>query len=156
MTACDDVLAALLAGGRLEAERAAHAAACARCREDAALVPALAQALAGEVAPRPGLSARVVAAAAPVLARHAARARRRRLLAALAAALVPLPLVLALDAALVRGLYALLSAVLPAALSAWVVSSYAALLALLLAVTYGAVPVLAERQARRGPEELHV
>jgi hypothetical protein len=157
MTACDDVRAARVLGAPLDAAGAAHAAGCARCGAEAGAVAGLARALAADPHPEPlsGLSARVLTAAAPLLARHAARARRRGLLAAVAAALVPLPVVLALNAALVLGLHHVLSAVLPAALSTWVVVHYAALLALLLAATYGSIPILAERQARRRLEEGH-
>jgi hypothetical protein len=55
----------------------------------------------------------------------------------------------------VRTAERLLSAVLPGALSTFVVANYAILLALLLALTYGAVPILAERQARGQREEIH-
>jgi hypothetical protein len=48
-----------------------------------------------------------------------------------------------------------LSAVLPGALSLYLVFNYAATLALLLALTYSAIPILAERQARLRREEVH-
>jgi hypothetical protein len=98
--------------------------------------------------PPVGLTARVLRAAEPVLARAARRAAWRALAAAIAIALVPLPAILFLDAALVLGTYALLSSVLPHALSVYLVSSYAAVLVVLLALTYAAIPLLAERQLR--------
>ena len=67
---------------------------------------------------------------------------------ALAAALIPLPAILVFDVALVRAIYSLLGAVLPHGLSLYLVVNHAALLALLLTLTYGAVPFLAARQAR--------
>ena len=80
---------------------------------------------------------------------------QRRLLRALTAALVPLPIILVLDAVIIRGAYRLLAGLLPAAVSLYVVANYAALLALLLALAYGAVPILAARQGRFAPEVHH-
>jgi hypothetical protein len=56
---------------------------------------------------------------------------------------------------MVRGAYDLLHLLLPAALSAYVAFNYAALLALLLGLTYAAVPVLAARQAQLQLQEAH-
>jgi hypothetical protein len=44
---------------------------------------------------------------------------------------------------------------LPAGLSFYLVVNYAAVLALLGALTYGSIPLLAERQARGSNEALH-
>jgi hypothetical protein len=101
-------------------------------------------------APPPGLASRVRLATAPALERNARRIERpdwRVLVRALGAALVPLPGILLLDARLLGAAHGLLSAVLPAVVSTYLVATYAAALALLLALTYGAVPLLATRQA---------
>ena len=116
----------------------------------------VARLLDGYVVPDPpaALSAGVLRAAAPLLARSA-RPSWRALLPALVVALVPLPAILALDVVMVRGAYDLLHLLLPAALSAYVAFNYAALLALLLGLTYAAVPVLAVRQAQLQLQEAH-
>ena len=108
------------------------------------------------VVPEPpaALTAGVLRAAAPLLARRA-RPSWAALAPALVVALVPLPAILALDVVMVRGAYDLLHLLLPAALSAYVAFNYAALLALLLGLTYAAVPVLAARQNRLQLEEAH-
>ncbi|HYV58123.1 MAG TPA: hypothetical protein VE911_11275 [Candidatus Nitrosopolaris sp.] len=153
MTDCQDVLTALLLG---EADTTAlvHVRTCARCRAEEAAMHALAAQLAADTGPTPppSLAPRVLAAAAPLLARNARRAAWRTtwpaVARALAAALLPLPAILVFDVALVRAIYALLGAVLPHGLSLYLVVNHAALLVLLLSLTYGAVPVLAARQAR--------
>jgi hypothetical protein len=52
-------------------------------------------------------------------------------------------------------IYAWLARLLPPALSLYLVVNYAAVLALLGALTYGAIPLLAERQARGLREAPH-
>jgi hypothetical protein len=157
MTDCDDIRAARLLGDPLGSAAAAHVRGCARCRADEAVVVPLARALAAEPAAAvPGLTGRVLTAAAPLLAAQARRAARVRLARALAAALVPLPAIVLLDLSLVRAAYHALSAVLPHAVSLYVVGNYAAFLALLLALTYGAIPFLAARQGGITPGGPHV
>jgi len=102
--------------------------------------------------PSPDLTARTLVAAAPLLAVHARRAAVRSVLAPVLAALVPLPIVVGVDLALVRTLHAVLAAVLPVAVSTFVAVNYALLLALLLGTTYAAVPLLVDRQLRAGLE----
>jgi hypothetical protein len=106
--------------------------------------------------PPPDLAARTMAAAAPLLAMRARRAHARAWVRPLLVTLVPLPAILALDAAIVRALHSLLSVVLPEALSTYFSAQYALLALLLLAIGYAAVPVIAERQARAALEEAHV
>ena len=106
--------------------------------------------------PPADLVPRTLAAAAPLLAMHARRGRAWAWVRPLAVALLPLPLILAVDAAIVRGLHALLSIVLPDALSTYLTAQYALLVLLLLGLAYAAVPVLADRQARAALEEAHV
>lgn len=96
----------------------------------------------------PEAVARTLAAAAPLLAVHARRASLRSVVRPLLAALVPLPLILAVDVAVVWALHAALATVLPAAVSTFVAANYAVLLALLLSSTYAAVPLLVDRQLR--------
>ena len=50
-------------------------------------------------------------------------------------------------------MYGVLEALLPRALSLYVVFNYAATLTLLLALTYGMIPIVAERQMRLRREE---
>ena len=160
MTGCDDVLTALLLG---QADVAAleHVRTCPRCRAEEPAVQALAAQLAADPGPTPppSLTPRVLTAAGPLLARNARRGAWRAtwpaVARALAAALLPLPAILVFDVALVRAIYALLGAVLPHGLSLYLVFNHAAFLVLLLALTYGAVPVLAARQARLLLEEGH-
>jgi anti-sigma factor RsiW len=156
MIDCDETLTAL-AFGRADAAAEAHLAGCARCRTERADAERVARALAADTVPppAPGLTARVLRAAEALLARNARRAAWPEVTRALAAALVPLPLVLFLDWHIVRAVYGLLSELLPSALSVYLVFTYAATLALLLALTYGAIPVLVERQARLRHQESH-
>ena len=148
MIGCDDVSALRAFGRPLPAEAEAHARACPQCSE---LAPALGDVSAALAASPPpgvpsGLTARVLAAAEPLLAANAARATRRRLVRALAAGLVPLPAILVLNFWLVRTGYEVLTRFLPDALSLYVVTNWVGFLALLLALTYGAIPFLAARQ----------
>ena len=148
MIACEDVDALRAFGRPLDADVEAHVRTCARCRELAPALGAVSAALAASpVAGAPEyLTARVLTAAAPLLAAQAARAARWRLVRALAAGLAPLPAILVLDFWLVRAGYDLLTRFLPDALSLYVVANWVGFLALLLALTYGAIPFLAARQ----------
>jgi hypothetical protein len=148
MITCEDVDELRVRGRSLDGDAATHAQTCARCREHAPALAVLAGVLSAAAVPSPpaGLTAGVLRAAAPLLARHAARAARWRLLRALAAGLAPLPAILLLDLWLVRSAYGLLTRFLPEALSLYVVANWVGLLALLLALTYGAIPFLAARQ----------
>jgi hypothetical protein len=147
-TTCDDVRTARALGARLGDDGEAHVAACASCRHE---MPALAtvDAALGRYAvdaPPSGLRPRVLDAAASLLVLNARRARRRHLVRAVAAGLVPLPLIVLVDFVLVRTLGELLGTFLPRALTVYFVAEYAALLALLVALTYAAIPLLAARQ----------
>jgi len=55
--------------------------------------------------------------------------------------ILPLPAILLLDFYLVRFAFGLLTAILPTALGAYLAFNYAATLALLLALTYAAIPI---------------
>src|SRR5262249_56380391 len=102
----------------------------------------------------PWVCRRVVGARPPFLAARVEPVPRPAW-RALAIALLPLPLILAADWFLVRGAHALLSGLLPDALSLYLAGSYAVLLATLLGLTYAAVPLLAARQLRPPLEEHH-
>lgn len=154
--ACDDVRARRFLG-RVAPGDDAHVAACSEC---GAIAPELAALQAGfarhaVLPPAPELEDRIRADARPLLAARRRHAARRSLVAALAAALLPLPLILAVDLWALQAIYETLRRLLPEALSLYLVVNYAAVLALLGALTYGAIPVLAERQARGYNEALH-
>ena len=149
ITPCDEVRERRLLGAGTPAD-AAHAATCDACRAaDAAMTRVGALFAADRLeAPAPALGARVLAAARPLLVAKRRHAARRAIAAAVAAALVPLPLILLIDVWALGTIYGWLSRLLPPALSFYLVVNYAAVLALLGALTYGAIPLLAERQAR--------
>jgi hypothetical protein len=155
--ACTAVRERLFLGRALDRAATAHLDTCDACRTEADTLHELSAALAGAPPPAPGpaLRALVLAAASPLLVRNAHRAAWRTVARAVAAALVPLPLILLLDVWVVRTAHALLARVLPETLSLWLVGNYAVLLAFLLALTYGAVPILAARQVRPVLEESH-
>ena len=157
MTECDEALIALLFGRGLERGIEAHVAACPRCAVEATRAREVAAALAADRVPEPGaaLSPRLLRAADTLLARNARRAAWTTLARPLGAALVPLPALLFVDVLLLRWGYGLLAAVLPAPLGLYLVFSYAVTLTVLLALTYGAIPILAERQLRLRLEEAH-
>lgn len=153
---CDDVRERRFLGRAAEGDEA-HLAECAACRDDAAALASLASAFASHAVPSPSpvLGERVRAGAQPLLAARRRHAARRPLAAALAAALLPLPLIVALDVWALHLIYDALRRLLPEPLSFYLVVNYAAVLALLGALTYGAIPLLAERQARGYHEALH-
>jgi len=158
---CDDLLAAVLRGAALDEVERRHLEVCARCGELAPALASLARAL-GESEPPtapPGLGARVLLAAAPVLAAHAhaadaalllQRAPRldgHRLATALLPAVLLFPLLVLADVLLLRAVHDALAVLLPLPLTTYLVASYAALLAALVCLTFGAIPLLVQRQA---------
>lgn len=157
MISCDEVRAALLLG-ELDATARAHLEQCADCRASRATLDALSQALVTGVPAEPpaDLRGRVLRAAMPLLREQGTAARRARALAGLrlcaapAIALVLLPLVVYVHVTLVVGLYRLLSDMLPRGLDLYLTGTYAIFLAGLLALTYGALPLLLDRQRRLG------
>ncbi len=157
---CDDALLALLVR-RDAGPAAAHVEGCARCRADVPAVQAVAAAFDAMPAPAPGagtLAPRIRRAAAPLLAANARRlpaAAWPRLAAALAAALLPLPVIMLVGWRTLVAVDALLSTVLPAPLSLYLVAIHATLLALLFALTYGGLPLVAAHQLRLQHEESH-
>lgn len=122
----------------------AHESACVECRASPVNIESAAAAFDdGQVPLEPrALSRRVMAAAAPLLASHARRAYRRRLVRSLLLTLAPLPAVVAFDAYFLREAYRVLSAWMPGPVVAWVLAGYAMTLLLLCALTYAALPLL--------------
>ena len=133
---------------------ATHAAECENCRATPPPLDRITAMLNASVVAvdATGLSRRTLAQLQPELARRAMAGLWRRVAVALLPALVPLPLVLAYDAYLLRMAYALVSALVPASVAAYLIFSYAAFLVLLFATTYAAIPVfLAKRSAAGRP-----
>lgn len=160
MADCDAILLQLLLGDGATAAVRAHLAGCARCGADAAAARRVADAFVASPAPAPPpeLGPRLLHAAAPLLAVHARRLPAvawPRLAAAIAAALLPLPLILLVGWEALSAANSLLSTVLPERVSFYLVAAHATVVALLLAVTYGAVPLLAAHQLRLHHEETH-
>jgi hypothetical protein len=125
--------------------------------EEEALAPEL-QALFDADAPRldvASLSQRAMAHAAPLLAMHAQRQFRRRVVRTLGLALLPLPLVLGLDALLLGALYEVAAAWLPSGIAAYVVISYGVALLVGLGLTYASIPLLLAWRTAAAPSEVH-
>jgi hypothetical protein len=162
VSACDETRTALLLGASASALQD-HLAVCASCREAEAALVRIGRELAADApaSPPPGLRERVLLAAAPALrAQEIARRRERavaglRLCAAPALALALLPVVLYVHFSLVTGLYELLASFLPRGLDLYVAGTYAVFLAGLLALTYGALPLVLARQRSPQGAETH-
>lgn len=139
----------------LEGQRhlAAHASDCDACRSEPLPLEHLAARLSTSAVDIDStlLSRRVLARLQPELERRAFAASWPRMLRGLLLALLPLPLVVAFDAYFLDLVYGLVSALLPAAFAAYLVVSYGALLVLLFALTYSAIPLLMMRSGRPLP-----
>lgn len=155
---CATVLAILARGERLDEEGERHRASCADCASLADALTAVGRGVASlpVVEPAPDLDVRVLLAAAPLLAENArvAAATRgalvfdgHRLARALVPAILLFPLLVVADVWLLRFVHETLAGFLPRAFSTWFVLSYAALLAALGCLGFGAIPLLVERQA---------
>jgi predicted anti-sigma-YlaC factor YlaD len=158
MSSCDEVREELFLRREPTAAAAAHLQSCPRCRQYESVAGNLARALDTEPAPKPppGLTTQVLAAAKPLMAAHAAAAQpsgRTQIARAITAALLPLPVIVLVFGFVLRGAYLVLSTIFPTALSTYLVFNYAALLALVITLTYAAVPLLADRQARLARQE---
>jgi hypothetical protein len=152
---CDEVLTALALGKGAAPKgsaAAAHLVTCSTCRAESARAQALGQVLAAyEVGVPPAdAPARTLASAAPLLARRAAgtRALRRRVAWALVLALLPLPAIVFANVKLLMAAHGLLLSVLPPSASLYLIVCLGAGVALLLALSYAAVPLLASRRPR--------
>ncbi len=127
---------------------AAHVEACDACRLDTPAVDLIAARLATVNVPidAAALSQRTMLRLRPELQRCANAALWRRATIGVLLALLPLPAVLAYNVYLLHMAYDVLLALLPAAVVVYLVASEAALLVLLFAATYAAIPVLLARR----------
>lgn len=130
-----------------------HRADCAECQDAPLPIDRIAALLDG---PAPNLDAAALsrhtfARLQPELQRRAMMISWRRVGVAVLLSLLPLPLVLAYNAYLLRLAYDLLSILLPATLAAYLVLSYAAFLVLLFATTYAAIPLLIVQRSTERP-----
>lgn len=130
----------------------AHVAACEDCRATPPPSARIATMLNTSIVAvdAGGLSLRTLARLQPELARRARAVLWRQVAMALLLALLPLPVVLAYDAYLLRTAYELVSALLPAGVAAYLIFGYAAFLALLFATTYATIPLLLAPRTARG------
>ena len=140
---CDDRLARL----------STHSADCAECQDAPLPIDRIAALLDG---PAPNLDAAALSRHTfvrlqPELQRRAMVIGWRRVGVAVLLSLLPLPLVLAYNAYLLRLAYDLLSILLPTTLAAYLVFSYAAFLVLLFATTYAAIPLLIVQRSIERP-----
>ena len=121
-----------------------HARDCAECKESSLPLEVIALALSAEesLVSTDGVSRRVMSEAMPLLALRARRAYRTRLVRSMLLTLSPLPLIAWFDAYMLREAYSVLSGWLPAPVVAWMLVGYAAMLLLLCALTYAALPLL--------------
>ncbi len=127
-----------------------HADDCPECQAAPLPLATLHRVLSTGPVPRDvtNLSADAMAFVRPALERNARRAMWRHTMTAVSVALLPLPMVAAYAALVLRGLYSLACTVLPAAVAGYLVGSYAAALALMVAVTYAAIPVWLATRSR--------
>ena len=125
-----------------------HVATCAECAIDPVALDRMRTVLRSEPIRIDAslLSHRVAAMVAPELARLGARAFRRRVAIGVLLALLPLPIVLAYDALLLRAAHAVLSFLLPEALVLYLVAGMGLTALLLIATSYAAIPLLVHRQ----------
>lgn len=126
-----------------------HAEECGECRATPLPLGELARVLAQQVVAidAVALSRRVAAALQPELARLASVWFWRRFGRGVLVALLPLPAIVALDAWLLSYVHEWAAAWLPEALATYLVVSYGALLVLLFAATYAAIPLALAREA---------
>ncbi len=95
------------------------------------------------------LSQRALTQLRPVLRRQASVAFWKRLAAGIGLSLLPLPAVLAYDAYVLRGLFWVVSSILPQTVAAYLVLTYAAFLLLLFSSTYAVIPLVLVRRMPR-------
>jgi hypothetical protein len=126
-----------------------HAADCDECRPAPLPLAALARDLASYAVPLDvaALSRRVLAVLRPELARLASVWFWRRVSRVTLAALLPLPVILALDVYLLRLFYTWAIGLVPVAVATYLVVTYAATQILLFAATYAAIPLVLARDA---------
>jgi len=133
-----------------------HAVECPACRTDELPVERLSDLLANYDAAidESELSRRALPGLRPALQDNAAEMFERRMVKALLVSVVPLVLVLGYDMFLLELLHGLLLHFLPRGLAAYIVFNYIALVSLVVATTYAAIPLLlAKRSAAGGLRE---
>ena len=125
----------------------AHAAECGDCAGTQPPLAAIAAVLDADVRELDAaqLSASTMARLAPALQARADALFWRRFTRALVAGLVPLPLVIALNAWLLPQLYELAAGWVPAIVAAYLVFGYGVSLLVLIAGSYAAIPLLLAR-----------
>ncbi len=131
----------------------AHARQCDECRASSPPIERIVSALAADVVdidPH-ALSQLAMARLSSELARRAAATFRRRVAEVVLVSLLPLPLVLVYNAYVLGAAYNLALTLLPAGLAAYMVLTYGALLLLLFAMTYAAIPLLLDRNWKARP-----
>jgi len=135
--------------GRARLEQ--HARECADCELEPPALDAIDGALAAATAPidTRSMSARVLGEAGVLLERRAAQVYRKRVAVALAVALLPLPAIYLGGSYVLRAIHGFALYLLPDGLATYLVSGYAAVLMLLVASTYAAIPVLVDRMGPR-------
>ena len=121
-----------------------HVAECETCAGDPPAVERIDAVLRNETrADDPtALSQRVLLVSRGMLAERRKHVYRRRVRRGLIMALAPLPLVVSVDVYLLHSAYTALSSVLPTPIVIGMLASYAAMLALLVALTYASLPLL--------------
>jgi hypothetical protein len=127
-----------------------HLSDCVDCAEegvDATRIAALEKALRIEEPATDGqLVARTLVSVRPLLEARSAAKYRRRVAAAIAAGLVPLPLIALYSRWLLGILHQGLDAFFPGGVADVLVGGYTACLLLVISLTYAAIPILADRQ----------
>ncbi len=128
---------------------AAHVAECEACRPLAPPLARLAAAL--DAAPveldAAALSRQALRRVAPLLAARARGAFWPRLTRVLGIALLPLPVLIAVDAVLLVWLYGQVSAWLPSGVATYLIASYAAMVSICVGLVYAVIPLLLGRSA---------
>lgn len=163
MSECDGTRTALLLGDA-DTVRRTHLEGCSACRDQELELARLGRELAATApaGPPPTLHERVLRAAAPLLRENGVARRRARafaglrLCAAPALALALLPLVLYVHVAIIARLYGVLANLLPRGLDLYLTATYAIFLAGLLALTYGALPLIVAHQRDSQGVRAHV
>lgn len=127
-----------------------HLSECGECRAqgvDEAGIGALEEALrVDEPTADAQLLARTLVSARPLLQARSAAKYRRRVAAAMAAGLVPLPLIALYSHWLLGVLHQGLGTFFPGGVADVLVGGYTACLLLVISLTYAAIPILADRQ----------
>jgi hypothetical protein len=136
---------------------AEHVDECAACRAESLPLDRLSLLLAEDEVPvdTEALSCRALVQLRPELRANASRALQRRMVRALLVSVVPLALVLGYDVFVLGLLHGLLQHFLPSGLATYIVFSQFALISLLFAATYAAIPLLVLAHRSTTPKLAH-